>query len=143
MKLSLSPQKIIFLYALGFFVVVSLAFIPGFTDAHGKLFGLYHIDPIDHVLHSLSGVWAVYAGLKSLSAIIFFFRTFGTIYFLDGLSGLLTGYNFLNLHFLTSEPAVEVTKRLPVNAPHILIGGSAMVIGWYLYKKKRKKNTKR
>lgn len=128
-------QKVLVFYAVSFFAIVSLSFIPGVVDDHGLMFGLYHIDPIDDALHFLSGVWAIWAAFTSVAASLVFFRWFGSIYFLDGVYGLLTGKNFLNLHIFTSDPAVEVASRFGVNFPHLLIGGSAMLFGMLLYKK--------
>lgn len=132
-------QKVSFIYALGFFFVVSLKYFPGVLDDQNQMFGLYHIDLIDDVLHSFSGIWATYAGFKSYNSTLFYFRTFGTIYFLDGLLGLITGYNYLNLHiFLKDHGPVEGFTRIGVNAPHILIGGGLMLFGFFLYKRFKK-----
>ncbi|MES2931813.1 MAG: hypothetical protein V4682_03950 [Patescibacteria group bacterium] len=125
-------RPIAFVFAIGFFIIASLAYIPGVVDEHGLTFGLYHLDLHDDILHALSGVWALVAALVSARQCLWFFRIFGTIYFLDGAIGLLTGKNVLNFHIFTSDPAITGMKLIGVNAPHILIGGGAMLIGFVL-----------
>ncbi len=136
-------QKIAYLYGISFFLVIVLAFIPGLTDENGKIFGLYRNVTANHVLHALSGIWALYAASKSEKSTLFYFRVFGILYFLDGLSGLLTGYNFLNLHFLTKELAIIAAKRLAANTPHMLIGGIAIFLGFIVDKNYSRKSRKK
>jgi hypothetical protein len=44
------------LYTAGFLGIFLICHTPGFTDADGKLFGLFRIDPIDDFVHLLSGI---------------------------------------------------------------------------------------
>ena len=127
-------QYIAFFFAIGFFAIASLAYIPGVVDEQGLTFGLYHLDLHDDILHALSGIWALIAGLTSARQTLLFFRIFGTIYLLDGVVGLITGKNFLNFHIFTSDPAITGLKLIGVNAPHLLIGGAAVFVGFVLIK---------
>jgi hypothetical protein len=137
-----SVQNAALLYSLGFFLLVISGHIPGVQNVHGMMFGVYHVNMMNDTLHLASALWALYAGLTSTNAAVFYFRTFGTIYFLDSLMGLFTGYNFLNLGFLTGN-YVEGLKRLAANAPHFFIGGSAMLIGFYFFKKSVKSSKRK
>lgn len=127
-------QYVAFIFAIGFFAIASLAYIPGVVDANGLTFGLYHLDLHDDILHALSGIWALIAGLISAKQTLIYFRVFGSIYLLDGVVGLITGKNFLNFHIFTSDPAITGMKLIGVNAPHLLIGGAAVLIGFVFFK---------
>jgi hypothetical protein len=117
-------QKLAWAYALGFIFVVSLGYIPGFTDDAGLLFGLFKIDPIDDVVHTASGIWAAYAAWKSVRHSVFYFRAFGLFYSLDAVAGLIRGWSSL-----------DVGTNLAVNLPHIIIGGFALLVGFVLAKR--------
>jgi hypothetical protein len=120
-------------YAVLFAVVTSLNYIPGLTDAQGRTFGLFALDPFDDALHGASGVWAALAAWTSPRATVIFFRWFGTLYCLDGLLGLATGSGYLDLgivlHGVLDYPFVT---RLLMNLPHIVIGGFAAFAGFVL-----------
>ena len=126
-------QKLGWAYAAMFFVTVALGYIPGFTDDQGQLFGLFSIQFHDDLLHLASGIWAAWAAWHSTRAIKFYFRTFGIMYSLDGLLGLLTGYGYLDggifFHMAGSH---DLVTRVAANLPHILIGGTAVLIGFVL-----------
>jgi hypothetical protein len=132
-------QNLAWVYAAMFFFTVALGYIPAFTDNAGLLFGLFSIQLRDDILHLASGVWAAWAGWRSTRASIFYFKTFGIIYALDGLLGLITGYGYLDggiffAHFPVF-PAFDFTTRLFANLPHIVIGGTAVFIGFVLSRK--------
>src|ERR1044072_4729594 len=74
-------------YAGLFLFVVALGYIPGLTNAHGQLMGLFHIDPIDDILHFGSGLWAAIAAWRSTYASTLYFKIFGVLYGLDGIIG--------------------------------------------------------
>jgi hypothetical protein len=120
-------------YAVLFAIVTSLNYIPGLTDAEGRTFGLFALDPFDDALHAASGIWAAWAAWRSTPATVVFFRWFGTLYCLDGLLGLATGSGYLDLgivlHGVLDLPLV--TKVL-MNLPHIVIGGFAAFAGFVL-----------
>lgn len=155
-------RKLGLLYAVMFFITASLAYIPGLTDGTGNLFGLFQLDLYDDLLHFASGVWATVAALTSTRATIFYFKTFGIMYGLDGLLGLITGHGYLDggiflaqksdlfdtvtnfaltqlylplasFFFAHSGPgAHDLTTRIFANLPHIVIGGAAVYIGFVL-----------
>lgn len=125
-------QRLAFLYAAAFFVIASLAYLPGMVDAAGLTLGLFRLDLHDDILHALSGLWALVAGIVSARQAEFFFRAFGSVYFLDAIIGLVTGKNVLNFHIFTDAPAFTGLTLIGVNAPHFIIGGSALLIGFVL-----------
>ena len=65
-----------------------------------------------------------------------FLKTFGTLYFLDGVVGIVMGKGFLDFAIFLSEPGlVGLGLRIAANIPHIVIGGAAMVIGFWFASK--------
>jgi hypothetical protein len=129
-----NPLRIVAtVYAVLFAVVTSLNYVPGLTDAQGRTFGLFALDPFDDALHAASGLWAALAAWHSVGATRFFFRVFGTLYCLDGLLGLATGSGYLDLgivlHGVLDLPFVT---RVLMNLPHIAIGGFAAFTGFVL-----------
>lgn len=125
-------QKFAFIYFTIFFGVVALNYLPAIHDSQGLMFGLFKLDPIDDLLHITSAIWALSAGFYSFSATVIYFRCFGIAYCFDGLFGILVGKGFLDAGFLSAEPAVAgLLQRVELNAPHILLGGIAIYLGFY------------
>lgn len=121
------------IYAVLFAVVTSLNYLPGLTDAEGRTFGLFALDPFDDALHGASGLWAALAAWRSTRATVVFFRVFGTLYCLDGLLGLVTGSGYLDLGLLLHGVLdLPVVTKILMNLPHIVIGGFAMLAGFVL-----------
>lgn len=129
--------KLAWAYAAIFIFVVALGYIPGLTNAEGQLLGLFEIEFHDDILHLASGIWAAFAAWSSTRAAIFYFKTFGVLYGLDGLVGLMTGYGYLDggIFFAHAPAPYDFVIRLAVNIPHMLIGGTAVVIGFVLSRK--------
>jgi len=156
-------QKLALVYAAMFVFTVALGYIPAFTNEAGELFGLFRIELKDDILHLGSGIWAAVAAWMSTRAAIFYFKTFGIIYGADGLLGLITGHGYLDggiflagreaaqgmLDSLTvsywplasfiinahGSGAHDLPTKIAANLPHILIGGTAIYIGYVLTKK--------
>lgn len=137
MKLSQRIRDISNLTRLGwayfalFAGVVIIGHLPGVNDSEGRLFGLFHITLYQDLLHSFSGVWVAAAAMVSDKAVRTYFRWFGTIYFLDGVLGAITGVTFLDFGIFTGKAPIDGTlTRILANAPHIAIGGVAMLAGF-------------
>lgn len=129
-------QKMALFYSVMFFGIVGLNAIPAIHDEHGLMFGLFRLDLIDDALHLASAVWALVAGWHSVRATVYYFKWFGAAYLLDGLMGLAIGKGYLDLGIFMSEPAVaDFATRIAVNIPHIMIGGTAVIIGFFLSRK--------
>jgi hypothetical protein len=124
-------QKLAWVYAALFLFVVSLGYLPGLTNGAGQLFGLFRIELIDDALHLGSGIWAAVAAWRSARASTIYFKLFGIVYGLDGVIGLLFGQGFLDGGIFVHGPiALDWGTRFGANLPHILIGGTAVVIGF-------------
>ena len=133
----LSVKLIAWLFVAMFVFLVGMNYMPFLYAENGKLFGSFRLEPIGNWLHVLSGIWAFLAVLHSRAACLFYFRFFGTAYFIDGIVGVATGTAYLNLRFFdpNAVPVAEMGTRLLLNAPHLIIGGAAMIVGFVLYKR--------
>lgn len=126
-------QKLSIAYAIMFFIVAGLAYVPAFIDDSGMFLSLFTLDFHDNLLHAVSGAWALFAGLVSFRQAQLFFKIFGTLYFFDGVVGLFLGNAYLDLGlFLHGVANYSFTIKFLANLPHIAIGGSALFIGFYL-----------
>lgn len=135
----ISIQTWTYLYGMLFFALVGLNYLPFLFGADGKMVGGFDLGAEANLLHVLSGMWALTALWYSRNAMLYYFRLFGTVYFLDGVIGVIAGKAFLNLNLLDphTHAHAEMSVRLLLNAPHLTIGGLAMVIGFILFKKLR------
>lgn len=126
-------RKLGWVYAIMFFIIASLAYIPGLADENGLLFGLFSLQLHDDLLHLGSGIWAALAAWRSTWATTLYFRLFGILYGLDGILGLITGHGYLDAGiFLHGGDQSDLMTRIFANLPHILIGGIAVSIGFVL-----------
>jgi hypothetical protein len=124
-------QKWAWVYAVLFFAVVAVGYVPAFNDAQGNLFGLFSLQLIDDALHAGSGIWAALAAWRSAWASMLYFRLFGTVYFLDGVVGLIFGRAYLDGGIFTDGPAnLDIMTKIATNLPHIVIGGTAVILGF-------------
>jgi hypothetical protein len=125
-------QKLAWIYSVLFVLVTASGYVPAFNDADGNLFGLFSLQLHDDLLHLASGLWAAIAAWRSERASIQYFKIFGVVYGLDGILGLITGLGYLDLGiFLKDLPNLDFMTRVLTNLPHILIGGSAALIGFF------------
>ncbi|RUX05466.1 MAG: hypothetical protein EOS71_25680 [Mesorhizobium sp.] len=132
-------QKLAIAYAFLFFAVVAIGYIPAFNDANGDLFGLFSLQWYDDLLHAFSGVWALAAAFISHRQAVFYFKLFGSVYLFDGVLGLVTGSGCLDagifINGFRSLNDIEFPTRFFANLPHIVIGGIAVYIGFWLSKR--------
>ncbi len=128
-------RKLGWVYAVMFFFIAALNYIPGLTDADGLLFGLFQLELHDDLLHLGSGIWAAIAAWLSTRATVIYFKLFGVVYGLDGVVGMITGWGYLDGGIIThtgSPHTHDMMTRLMTNLPHILIGGIAVFIGFVI-----------
>lgn len=129
-------QRLGLAYAVLFFAVVGVGYVPAFVDADGQLFGLFSLQWYDDLLHAFSGVWALAAAFVSHRASVLYFRLFGSVYLFDGVLGLVTGSGCLDggifIDGFRSFSDIELPVRFFANAPHLAIGGIAVLIGFWL-----------
>ncbi|MES2213544.1 MAG: hypothetical protein V4473_01735 [Patescibacteria group bacterium] len=130
-------QWLAWFYALNFLFIFVICHWPGLTDAHGKLLGLYQIDPVDDVFHLLSGLLAVVVALRSRTWSVNYFKYVGIPYGIDAVVGLFFSTQFLNGDVFT-KPLGGIdfsSSNLMVNLPHIAILVTMLVIGFWLSKR--------
>lgn len=127
-----------YLYIMLFFLLVGINFFPFLFQENGQMIGGFNLESEANLLHLLSGMWAATALWYSRNAMLYYFRIFGSIYFLDGVVGLLAGKAFLNLNLFHEHvaPHSDWIIRLQLNIPHLTIGGLAVLIGFVLCRKK-------
>jgi len=128
-----------------FFGIVALNYIPGIHDSNGFMFGLFKLDPIDDVLHLATAIWAGIAAYSSFHQSSTYFKIFGIFYFSDAIFCMIFGQClgdftlFTHSHDIVILNASNFMDRLPLNIPHMLIGGLAIFIGFFLSKKIKEK----
>jgi hypothetical protein len=119
--------------AAGLFVAGMTNYFPGLTDAQGRAFGIFALDIFDDFLHFGSAAWAAVAAWLSRRASIIFLQTFGSLYLLDGLLGLITGSGYLDLGILRyGVVSMPFGFKVLANLPHIGLGGIAAFSGFLL-----------
>lgn len=130
-------ETVTYLYTMLFFALVGMNYVGFLFQADGKMIGGFNLGDEANMLHVLSGMWAVTALWYSKNAMLYYFRIFGTVYFLDGVVGVLAGKAVLNLNIFNHHtlPHADMLTRLILNTPHLVIGGLAVLVGFYLYKK--------
>jgi hypothetical protein len=129
-------RKLGFVYFALFVIVAAMSYVPQFKDANGMMFGLFSLDLYDDALHLFSGIWAGIAAWLSTRATVTYFKLFGTLYFLDGLLGLVTGSGYLDLGILYyGVQNLPLGFKILANLPHLALGGFAMLAGFLLAKR--------
>lgn len=134
-------QKLAYVYSIMFFAIVALNYIPLIHDANGNMFGLFKLDPIDDALHLATAIWAVIAARHSFKQSSLYFKIFGIFYFFDGIICMIFGQCLADFTLFTHQHDIALLnssnfmERLPLNIPHIIIGGLAIVIGFWLSKR--------
>ena len=129
-------RKLGFAYFALFVIVAAMSYVPQFKDANGMMFGLFSLDLYDDALHLFSGIWAGIAAWLSTRATVNYFKLFGTLYFLDGVLGLITGSGYLDFGiFINGVLNLDLQTRILANLPHLAIGGFAAYAGFVLSKR--------
>jgi hypothetical protein len=125
-------KTLAWVYAAGFVGVFVVTHAPGLTDANGLLLGLFKIDPIDDLVHLLSGVAGVVVARYAPRAIPAYLKAVGVFYGLDVVAGLALSRGLLDLSvFLRGPGAPDLGwTNVLVNLPHIVIAGVALVVGF-------------
>ena len=120
-------RRIAWIYMGILLAAASLNYIPGLTDAEGRAFGVFALDPFDDALHVASAIWAGTAAATSTRAARIFLRYFGLLYLTDGLMGLAVGSGYLDFGILKHGVVdLPITFKILANLPHI--GGGAFAV---------------
>jgi hypothetical protein len=125
-------RKLAGLYAAAFVGVFLVTHAPGATDEAGRLFGLFRIDPIDDIVHLLSGLAGVVVAAWAVRLVPLYLRLIGILYGLDALVGLVVSRGFLDGSLFTQGPGrldFGLTNVL-INLPHIVLAGIALAAGF-------------
>ena len=125
-----------FVFAVFFFFVVALGYMPGLNGqphvhhagmqmepGEHMLLGLYRISILDDVTHSLSAILLLVAALHSARASRLALTAFGWYYAYDAIIYLVTGV-------LQSKPLGE---NVGLNIPHVIISG---IMLWLAYRRR-------
>lgn len=128
----MNPRLAASLLAAALFFAAITNYVPAFVDAEGRVFGLFRLDIYKDALHLASALWALAAVLLGRAASLSFLRLFGTLYFLDGVCGVLTGASFLDLSLFIHGIARDMPWMISIlsSVPHLLLGGFGMATGW-------------
>lgn len=124
-------KKLAWWYTAGFLGIFLICHTPGLTDPDGRLLGLFRIDPIDDVVHLLSGVAGALVIWLAPARIPQYFIVIGVLYNLDALVGMLMSRGLLDLSVFTQgmgAPDFSLTNW-GLNAPHIVLASLALWIG--------------
>ena len=126
------PRLAALLLCLALLFAAATDYIPAFIDAEGRVFGLFKLDVYKDGLHVASGLWALIAAIVSQRASTWFLRIFGTLYFLDGVMGTITGSGFLDLSIITqgvlnNPPMIKFLSSVP----HLGLGAFGIIIGFF------------
>jgi len=124
-------KKLAWWYTAGFLGIFLVCHTPGLTDPAGRLLGLFRIDPIDDVVHLLSGVAGALVIWFAPARIPLYFLVIGVLYDLDAAVGMFLSRGLLDLSLLTQgagRPDFSLTNW-GLNAPHIVLASLAIWIG--------------
>jgi hypothetical protein len=124
-------KKLAWAYTIGFLGIFIICHTPGLNDAEGRLFGLFKIDPIDDIVHLLSGIAGALVVLFAPRTIPAYFIVIGVLYNLDALVGMTMSRGLLDLSVFRQgigAPDFSLTNWA-LNAPHIVLASLALWIG--------------
>ena len=126
------PRAVALALGVALTIATLSGLVPGLTDASGRTFGLFKLNAYQNLLHTVSALWAFSAAYLSRSAAITFLRLFGTLYFLDGVMGTITGSGFLDLSIITqgvlhNPPMIKFLSSVP----HLGLGAFGILVGFF------------
>jgi hypothetical protein len=124
-------KKLAWAYTAGFLGIFIICHTPGLSDAEGRLFGLFRIDPIDDFVHLLSGIAGALVVWLAPRAIPLYFIVIGVLYNLDAFVGMTMSRGLLDLSVFRQgmgSPDFSLTNWA-LNAPHIVLASLALWIG--------------
>ena len=118
-------------YTAGFLGIFLICHTPGLTDAEGRLLGLFRIDPIDDVVHLLSGLVGVAVAWRAPHLSAAYLIGVGIIYNVDAAVGMLLSRGFLDLSVFRQGPGGPdfSLTNWALNMPHIVLATLALWLG--------------
>ena len=124
-------KRLAWWYTAGFLGIFVICHTPGLTDAEGRLLGLFRIDPIDDIVHLLSGLAGAWIAWQAPRSIATYFVVVGVLYNLDALVGMTMSRGLLDLSLFRQGPGAAdfSLTNWALNAPHIVLASLALWIG--------------
>ena len=121
------------LYTAGFLGIFLICHTPGLTDADGKLLGLFRIDPIDDIVHLLSGLAGALLIVAAPRLLPMYFIVIGVLYELDAIVGMTMSRGLLDTSVFTQGPGAPdfSLANWAINLPHIVLATLALWIGFH------------
>ena len=83
-------------FGVVFVLVGVLGFVPGVTNSHHMLLGIFQVSALHNIIHLLSGVAALVSASSSKNARLYFL-VFGAVYSLVAVVGWVQGDTVLGL----------------------------------------------
>ena len=125
-------RKLAWAYAAGFLGIFLITHAPFLTDENGLSFGLFKIDPVDDIVHLLSGIAGVIVAWRAHGAIPLFFKLVGILYMGDAIVGMTTSKGLLDGSLLLQGPGAPdfSVTNWALNLPHIVLSGLALWVGF-------------
>lgn len=74
---------------VGLLIIGVLGFVPGVTNDNNLVLGLFKVDALHNLVHIVTGILALYAGLTSAAASRMYFQIFGVVYSLVAILGFV------------------------------------------------------
>lgn len=107
------------LFGVVFLLVGILGFVPAVTKDQ-MLLGIFHVNAAHNVVHLLSGVAALFAGMTSVGAARVYFKIFGLVYGAVAVMGFMMGDTMLL--GLISNNTADTWLHVVIAAVSLLIG---------------------
>lgn len=125
-------RKIAWVYAAGFLGIFLITHAPFLTDENGLSFGLFKIDPIDDIVHLLSGIAGVIVAGWATNYVRLFLQLVGILYMGDAIVGMTTTRGLLDGSIFTQGPGAPDfgMTNWALNLPHIVLSGLALIVGF-------------
>jgi hypothetical protein len=113
-------KTVALLFGVVFLLVGILGFVPAATP-NQMLLGIFHVNPAHNVVHLLSGVLALWAGLSSSNYARLYFRIFGVVYALVAVLGFFAGNGMV---------LGVISNNMADTALHVVIALVALGLGF-------------
>jgi hypothetical protein len=107
------------IFGLVFILIGILGFVPGVTNEHGMLLGLFHVNTAHNIVHLVSGALALMAGFMGGARV--YFQIFGVIYGLVAILGMFSSGPIFGI----------IANNVHDVWLHFLISAGALFLGFY------------
>ena len=116
----MSLKKIAVIFGVVFVAVGVLGWVPA-VNPGGKLLGLFDVNAAHNLVHLVTGIIAILAGMSSDKASKLFFQVFGVIYALVAVLGFYSG----------DQPLLGIVSNNSADCVlHVVIAVVALYLGF-------------